>query len=179
MWPALRDRPRPTFMRARPAAARGTRKIKKRQATVVTSVSLGAGMGIILFPLAESDAIGKRGSIPTPPRQYRPGQTRLADGGDAKSTIAASTRNHPASSIRKPTTFIPKSPGSKQRDLHGHLRRRLKYHNRTGTQRAAPTKLNMACAVASREIAVVRRTEGRTKSFRCPRISYARHKRSE
>src|ERR1700687_127495 len=79
MCPALRDRPKPTFMRASPAAAKGTRKIKKRQATVVTSVSLGEGMGVMLFPPADSDAIGKRGSIPAPPPQYLPGQMRLAE----------------------------------------------------------------------------------------------------
>src|SRR5579864_6395297 len=50
-----------------------------------------------------------------------PARTNAArNGGAAKSTIAASARNHPANSIRKPKTFIAKSPGSKQRDWHRH-----------------------------------------------------------
>src|SRR4029077_1233749 len=65
-------------MRASPAAARGTRKIKRRQATVVISGSFDAGIGIIFFPLAESDAFGKRGPIPAPPPRYRQGRTLLA-----------------------------------------------------------------------------------------------------
>src|ERR1700730_16526685 len=76
-----------------------------------------------------------------------PARTNAArKGSDAKSTIAASTRNHPASSIRKPKNFIPNSLGSKQRDLLSHFRRWLKYHTRLRTPRVAPTILNVACA---------------------------------
>src|SRR5579864_2114166 len=96
-------------MRASPAAAKGTRKIKKRQATVVTSVSLGAGMGIILRPLADSDAIGKRGSIPTLPRQYQSGQTqpgkaapRKAQSPPAQGTIPPVALGSPTSSFQNP-----------------------------------------------------------------------------
>jgi hypothetical protein len=52
MWPALRDLPKPTFIIATPDAAKGTRNMKKRHATDATSVSRGAGMGIILCPLS-------------------------------------------------------------------------------------------------------------------------------
>src|SRR5579863_7760598 len=96
MWPALRERPSPTFMRDSPAAASGTRQIKKRQAAVVVSVSLGAIMEIIFFPLAESDETGKQGPIPAPPRQCRPGQTRLATAATRKA------RSQPARATTPP-----------------------------------------------------------------------------
>src|SRR6266851_6277518 len=102
-------------MRSSPAAAKGTRKVKKRQATVVTSVSLGAGMGIIFFPLADSDAIGKRGSIPTPPRQNRPVQMRLA---------MAATRK--AQSRPAQGTILPAASGNQRlsfRNLPVHIKK--------------------------------------------------------
>jgi hypothetical protein len=58
MWAALRDLPNPALISDRPAPAKGTRKMKKRQAAVAVSVSPGTGISVILFPLAESSGTG-------------------------------------------------------------------------------------------------------------------------
>src|SRR5580692_780664 len=97
-------------MRARPAAARGTRKIKKRQATVATSVSLGAGMGIILFPLAASDAIEKRESILASPRQGRPEQTRPAKAAPRKVQSRPAQATIPPAASGNPRPSSPNPP---------------------------------------------------------------------
>ena len=151
MWAALCDRPSPALIKASPAAARGTRKMKKRQATVAISVSPGVAMGIILFPLAESHGTGRQGPVPKLPRRCRRRQTRRAKAARPRSTIAASTRNHPASNSKKLTNFIPKAPVPERQNSHRHSRCRLKYHNRARTNRIVAPKLRhfMADAVSN------------------------------
>src|SRR5882672_1859491 len=61
-----------------PAAARGTRKMKNRQAIIAASGNPGTGMGIIFCPLAGSGGSGLRTPVPKPPQPRRPGQTRRA-----------------------------------------------------------------------------------------------------
>src|ERR1700722_7160681 len=97
-------------MRASPAAARGTRKIENRQATVVTSVSLGASMGIIFFPLAESDAIGKRGPIQVTPRQHPREQTQLAKLAKRKAQSRPAPATIPPAASGNPQPSFPNPP---------------------------------------------------------------------
>src|SRR4029077_5151264 len=89
---------------------------------------------------AESGAIGKRRSIPAPPRRRRPGQTRPATEatGRAQSRPTTGTILPATSGILRPSFRNP--PGAKQSNLRLPSRRPLKYHNRSGTQPPAPTK---------------------------------------
>ena len=115
-------------MRASPAAARGTRKMKKRQATVAISVSPG-GHGD--YPFSSRGIEWDRKTRINPRASTAmPAKTKPArEAGDARSTIAASTRNHPASNSKKPTNLHSESPRSEQMDSPWHSRCRLKYHN--------------------------------------------------
>ena len=53
-------------------------------------------------------------SIRPKPSTPIPARTKLErEDGDARSTIAASTRNHPASNNKNPKIFMEKAPGSR------------------------------------------------------------------
>jgi len=149
MWPALRVRPKPTFIRASPAAARGTIQMKKRQAMVVTSGSLGTGIGIRLYPLAQSDATEKREIIPTLPRPCRSGRKRHEATPPEKGQSLPEPITIPPAATRNPWPSSGNSL-SIQRAWFRQIRCTLKYHTRHGTPRAAPTKrMGLPCVVLS------------------------------
>src|SRR5229473_8420584 len=81
MWAALCERPNPALISASPAAARGVRKIKKRQATVAASVNAGVFMKTTFFPLAESNGIRRPRLVQALPRLRRRRQISRANFG--------------------------------------------------------------------------------------------------
>src|SRR5476649_1262084 len=77
-WAALRERPRPVFIRQSPKAASGTRRIIARQNAVPTSESPAAGTGVMIGPLAGQCGSGSRAPAPTLPRPRRRWRKRFS-----------------------------------------------------------------------------------------------------
>src|SRR5664279_4223182 len=76
---ALRDRPRPLFITARPAMARGISRIANRQAAPAgVSENEDAVREITAPPRAGVNGYGTREPAPSVPRQYPPGQRQSA-----------------------------------------------------------------------------------------------------
>ena len=73
---ALRERPNPALMRAIPASAQGTRRMRTKQRPAAVSDRTGAGIDVTLHPHAGLGGNERRGSAPITARRCRPARTR-------------------------------------------------------------------------------------------------------